>query len=1020
MSTVTYAISQRGVGQKLILSTDQGLSWFDSPYVLASGAWNDICAVPGYGNRAVAADGTNNFYTIDGGLSWTTSVGTYAGGDTDPLIYAINGLVSFSAGENIAKSVDGGVTYDLITDAATISGVPGTAVSALFFQSDLYGFVAIDGILYATVDGGITWSALNSGSQIAPGQPIYGIASDASVGIVVSTNTAIFKSVDAGLTWSNVLTVTGAPATISYIHKVTNLTYYAHFNLTLSIVYKTTNGGNTWTLQSGILETPAAYTVDLLTYSPTSGLRISKDGDIVRTTDSFVTTSIVYSLEDMYKLSASTFTCGECPDGYLFNEATGNCDFIVLTPACPTGYVYNSVTGTCEGPSLICEIDLSIVIDTSSSISAGEQTPYKQFLLDIISELEGGPLARISSGTIQVAVVDFDNTGTIEIALSTNVSAINGQINTLTFGGGTNTVAGLAKGWSSVTGVGARPGVIKKILLVTDGIPNYGSTISATEGYCYTTADYNTGASACLNDADNLENCDFVYGALALARDIKTGNYITKNVASYVPASVNVVLNTTSTLVAGMMITIVSGSGTLGVGNTYIKRVIDSTTIEISIAPSVAFDNTTVLGFGLNTAGDTAQITLVAIGTVLERQYTLQALLNGIVNIPAPDCSSFSGPNGCTTTDATLYPVCSLRAGGVEDYYDSDFTGANLIAESVTESLCTESVSTLCDPICAITIIDNKPYCECIEELDIFPCCYVLENCADPGASLIYTQTDLSQYEGRVVTLLEYPEECFIFEKIDGICEEAEVVTVTDDFENCRSCKPSYKVYNCDDNSIVYYTESDLSTYVEPSKIVNFVELPGSCWTVGLNFDFPYTPITLTPDGPPYDSCEDCKQRLYQLTNCNNPSIVIITSSDVSDYIGRIVRIDGYPGLCWTVTELTCNCIDVSIESPGGDLDDQLFNTGFLNGKPVYYFTLNGDDYLIGWDVVTKQWQLYNISTDTVESYINSSANCPFSANWMIESTTYVEEIKSCFDNIYDVTITAVYPDCECCLNNCR
>jgi len=720
----------------------------------------------------------------------------------------------------------------------------------------------------------------------------------------------------------------------------------------------------------------------------------------------------------MYKISTSTFTCGECPEGYLFNEITENCDITVLTAACPEGYTYNPNTGNCEGPSPTCPIDLAIVIDTSSSIVVAERTDYINFLLQIIIELEGGPLQRISGGDISVALVDFDNTASIILALSNNVAAINAAINALVFGGGTNTVGGLAKGWDAlVPGTGAN----KRILLVTDGVPNYGTPIGATEGYCFTTADYNTGSSPCPPiSADSLENCDFVYGTLALARDIRTGNYITKSVALYTPASVNVTLASTNTLVAGMMISIVSGAGTLGVGNTYVKRVINSTDIEISIAPSVAFNNTTVLGFGLNTAGDTAAITLAAVGSTVERQYTLQALLNGSLNISAGDCSLFSGPNGCSTTDTTLYPLPSLKVDNTPDYYDSSFTGANLIAASITESLCTESVSTLCNPDCAVVVIQNKPYCECVEELDIFPCCYALQNCTDPLAALIYTQTDLSEYEGQVITLVEFPGDCFEFEKIDGICEDGQVVTVSNSFPDCPTCKPSYKIYNCQDKSIFYYTESDLSDYVNPSKVVNLVEFPNTCWEVGINSDFPYVPISVTVDGPAYESCEDCIPKYYQLTNCVNPEIVILTDTDVTQYIGKIVQIDGYSGLCWTVSEPTCDCINVQIK--GLSLfDGPVVSTSSSNGKPIYYFTIAGDDFTIAWDSNVNRWELYNITTSTVESYINTESDCPFSSNWSNEGDYTVVSITPCITDIYSVNISSSYPDCPCCTNkNCR
>lgn len=66
--------------------------------------------------------------------------------------------------------------------------------------------------------------------------------------------------------------------------------------------------------------------------------------------------------------------CGEepeltCPEGYSFNEETGLCEKLIISPACPAGYTYNETTGKCESEGsqfLVCPIGYAYDSETNT------------------------------------------------------------------------------------------------------------------------------------------------------------------------------------------------------------------------------------------------------------------------------------------------------------------------------------------------------------------------------------------------------------------------------------------------------------------------------------------------------------------------------------------------------------------------------------------------------------------------------------------------------------------------------
>ncbi len=151
----------------------------------------------------------------------------------------------------------------------------------------------------------------------------------------------------------------------------------------------------------------------------------------------------------------------------------------------------------------------------------------------------------------------------------------------------------------------------------------------------------------------------------------------------------------------------------------------------------------------------------------------------------------------------------------------------------------------LCPPDCTTTLGDDqRGRCECIEIASFIPCCYRLDDCAEVLPSII-TQTDLSDYALAANVLnIEGSDACWTVTKIeDSLCSENVDVIVTEVFESCLTCNPSYTLYNCRDNSVTIDTAVDFSESL--TKTVKLVEYPGECWQVGPNTKAEFEPVII-------------------------------------------------------------------------------------------------------------------------------------------------------------------------------
>lgn len=149
----------------------------------------------------------------------------------------------------IVKTIDGGTNW-----IAQNSGTTTTLRDVVMIDSQTAVAVGYNGLILRTSNGGTTWAPVSSGTTAN----LSCIVFNYSTLFVAGVNGAIYKSTDLGLTW-NMLNIGGGsnPKTVWFTSAATG---YA--GCEYGRIYKTTNGGSSWTQQStGLEDLPGDYQV---------------------------------------------------------------------------------------------------------------------------------------------------------------------------------------------------------------------------------------------------------------------------------------------------------------------------------------------------------------------------------------------------------------------------------------------------------------------------------------------------------------------------------------------------------------------------------------------------------------------------------------------------------------------------------------------------------------------------------------------------------------------------------------
>jgi photosystem II stability/assembly factor-like uncharacterized protein len=286
---VWFADAQNGFilsPYKIFRTTNGGASWTswdaNADYILHR--FNFLNAQEGY----ATADPRTLLRTFDGGITWQTYQLPYPNLSFETAFF-LNSNVAYlaSAGGRISKTTDGGLTWDNQTSgfATTQLGIdfidPQNGVfvggsgeiyytrngalnmrrakyegnryctGVKYLRPNLALVSADSGIILRSVDAGVSWTNIQTSAQESFTDIM---AVDTNCAYVCGSNGAVFKTLNGGLSWTNVS-----------INTTTSLqgVYFTTRNIGLAVggnqIYKTSNGGLSWALKNNGVDVNTSF-----------------------------------------------------------------------------------------------------------------------------------------------------------------------------------------------------------------------------------------------------------------------------------------------------------------------------------------------------------------------------------------------------------------------------------------------------------------------------------------------------------------------------------------------------------------------------------------------------------------------------------------------------------------------------------------------------------------------------------------------------------------------------------------
>jgi len=225
--------------------------------------------------------------TIDSGQSWSKAIiNDYF---TDVFFTDENNGWFIGEGFGVTKlyeTSDGGVSLIARSD------FPGLRPYSVYFLDSLNGIVGADNSIYKTTNGGITWeekeiSGVDSVSTAGEYDRIFFINDD--IGWALNTKYVI-KTTDGGENWFSQLNANG----VKDIHFSNSLNGWVTGGGTSGKPFKTTDGGENWIEQVNM---PIAFTDDVHFNDSLNGF-ITTLSELYKTTDGGLTWSLIPNVTD--------------------------------------------------------------------------------------------------------------------------------------------------------------------------------------------------------------------------------------------------------------------------------------------------------------------------------------------------------------------------------------------------------------------------------------------------------------------------------------------------------------------------------------------------------------------------------------------------------------------------------------------------------------------------------------------------------------------------------------------------
>jgi len=867
-------------------------------------------------------------------------------------------------------------------------------------------------------------------------------------------------------------------------------------------LYYSSDYGFTWTFKSTIPCQP----VDMVVISENIIIVLSKSPiGVYKSVDggeTFVYNPQLSWVTPVGMSSASVGTCENCPEQYEI--ISGNLPLRCVKdsftgPLCKSPYQYSTVFEACARPSTIVPTNLVLSLDYSGSIGSLERLLYRQYIKLLISKLED----RLLDGSMKIAIIGWSDTACIQQSFTSDINDLIATVDTDPPGDcffkNTNHTPGMCQGIRLLYEESvARPNAENVMIIFTDGghsgpgNPPYppGSAVEAcdlsdigllpvvpgTSSFYSAGASFNTSMYPLLKNAKVQLNNNKGMQVMMVTLGTPRERFNTLNWAINEPLGVGGPGFPVPTFYAPSGNYFYFDAGTFDTAEFVADQLRLGLAAEIISSAPCPSGTVGIAGqdnLGYCNAKETFSLPFCTViltdcaGQIppFEVQFTTPSAngrLRTIIRLIEPTPENVGNPDqyiyypGCFFVDYP--PFVNEDPSGLKKviYEDEIFTrceDCTGIPEPNYYSL------TNCDNPLQIlyTIEDLSSYISAntpVVTNSVYPGCWridpvpadiytlvddfatgidlvlagcglcpraairykLTDYCNDPN-NFIYTEDDVLAYLGQVVKLDISATTCWTVELTADDPPIIQPVVITASFADCIECNPPqiYEFVNCEEENSKLSTTNDFSQY--DGQVVRLQEYPGNCWTCNAVAASAAPREQLTIDGEPFAGCPECLTTYYQLTNCVNPDVFLISSSlELSRYLGRTITAAGFPSLCFTVTQPKCDCVRIIVNDIQYDVNKA---PTIYNGRTLYLFeSESGDSLGLAWNNNPNRWELFNTQTLEAYGFNTRDTECPFSNFWTIQqgSPYIITEVSFCAERIYNIAPELDFDNCDPCI----
>ena len=348
------------------------------------------------------------FKSTNGGASWTLSSTGLSGGVSNLVVDPSNSATIYAttSGSGIFKSTNFGASWSAINTGLPASTSFVTLAVDPTNSATLYAGAntgASSGI-YKSIDGGANWSAINSGLTTS-GKVVLAIVIDPITPstLYIGTQDYVFKSTDGGSSWVAKNSSSGLASNFIQALAIDPLnpnTLYAGTPVSGASVYKSTNGGNTWTASGLTSLDVRALVVDPVT---TSTIYAGTLGGVYKSTDSGANWSL--SSSGLAHTTVRTLAIDRTTPATLYAGGLSNSDgFVAKLNPTGSALIYSTYFG---GSGNEDSPGGAIATDSSGNVYLTGETLSPDF------PVTAGAYQSTSGGVQDTFITKLNSTGAI-------------------------------------------------------------------------------------------------------------------------------------------------------------------------------------------------------------------------------------------------------------------------------------------------------------------------------------------------------------------------------------------------------------------------------------------------------------------------------------------------------------------------------------------------------------------------------------------------------------------------------